>query len=127
MRALGFREVALRPPECLRRDVGTGGEARRELDRRLAPVLPQAEDPEAGALLESGPLLLGFGDRGIECMPRRERSGGAQVVIVVDDVTLPETHTCTRELHLPNYSCAAIMREKLLQALDHAADGFQKQ
>ena len=44
-----------------------------------------------------------------------------------DDVTLPETHTCTRELHLPNYSSADTLGKKLLLALDHAADGFQKQ
>lgn len=45
----------------------------------------------------------------------------------VDDETLPETHTCTRELHLPNYSCAAVLRKKLLLALDHSGDGFLKE
>tara|TARA_B110000046_G_C12681660_1_gene268802 strand:- start:377 stop:529 length:153 start_codon:yes stop_codon:yes gene_type:complete len=44
----------------------------------------------------------------------------------IDDETLPETHTCTRELHLPNYSSARVLREKLLLALDHGADGFLK-
>ena len=44
-----------------------------------------------------------------------------------DDVTLPETHTCTREVHLPHYSSEGVLREKLLLALDHAADGFHKQ
>ena len=41
--------------------------------------------------------------------------------------TLPETHTCTRELHLPNYSTAEVLRDKLLLALTHAADGFFRQ
>ena len=44
----------------------------------------------------------------------------------IDDHTLPETHTCTRELHLPNYSSAAVLREKLLLALSHGGDGFYK-
>jgi hypothetical protein len=43
-----------------------------------------------------------------------------------DDETLPETHTCTRELHLPNYSSPAVLSAKLLHALEHASDGFQK-
>ena len=43
-----------------------------------------------------------------------------------DDATLPETHTCTRELHLPNYSGAAVLREKLFYALAHGGDGFHK-
>ena len=45
----------------------------------------------------------------------------------VDDATLPETHTCTRELHLPNYSNATTLRSKLLLALSHASDGFLKE
>lgn len=45
----------------------------------------------------------------------------------VDDSTLPETHTCTRELHLPNYSSAAILSEKLTLALQHIGDGFHKE
>ena len=45
----------------------------------------------------------------------------------VDDSTLPETHTCTREVHLPNYSSATVLREKLLLALQHVDDGFQKE
>ena len=45
----------------------------------------------------------------------------------VDDASLPETHTCTRELHLPNYSTAAVLRAKLSVALDHIHDGFHKQ
>ena len=44
-----------------------------------------------------------------------------------DDLTLPETHTCTRELHLPNYSSLSVLRNKLLQALDHESDGFGKE
>lgn len=43
-----------------------------------------------------------------------------------DDETLPETHTCTRELHLPNYSNPAVLYSKLLLALEHASDGFHK-
>ena len=43
-----------------------------------------------------------------------------------DDATLPETHTCTREIHLPNYSSKAVLREKLLLALAHETDGFGK-
>lgn len=43
-----------------------------------------------------------------------------------DDITLPETHTCTRELHLPNYSSADVLREKLLVALSHSG-GFYKE
>jgi len=45
----------------------------------------------------------------------------------VDDSTLPETHTCTRELHLPNYPSAAILGEKLTLALQHIGDGFHKE
>jgi len=44
-----------------------------------------------------------------------------------DDFTLPECHTCTRELHLPNYTCLDVLRQKLLLALEHSEDGFQKQ
>lgn len=43
-----------------------------------------------------------------------------------DDATLPEIHTCTRELHLPNYSGVRVLTVKLLLALEHATDGFQK-
>jgi len=43
----------------------------------------------------------------------------------VGDETLPEVHTCSRELHLPPYASAQQLREKLLLALDHLADGFQ--
>ena len=46
--------------------------------------------------------------------------------VEVDDKTLPETHTCTRELHLPNYSNPAVLYAKLLRALEHASDGFHK-
>lgn len=45
----------------------------------------------------------------------------------VDDQTLPETHTCTRELHLPNYSSVDVLRQKLLLALEHEEDGFGKE
>ena len=44
-----------------------------------------------------------------------------------DVSTLPETHTCTRELHLPNYPSVEVTREKLLRALEHADDGFYKE
>ena len=44
-----------------------------------------------------------------------------------DNSTLPETHTCTRELHLPNYTRLGVLREKLLLALEHADDGFGKE
>ena len=44
-----------------------------------------------------------------------------------DNNTLPETHTCTRELHLPNYSSAQVLRAKLGVALEHVDDGFLKQ
>ena len=40
---------------------------------------------------------------------------------------LPETHTCGRELHLPRYESARQLRGKLLLALEHGADGFQKE
>jgi len=43
-----------------------------------------------------------------------------------DDATLPETHTCTRELHLPNYSSAEVLQAKLLLAIEHIEDGFLK-
>jgi hypothetical protein len=43
-----------------------------------------------------------------------------------DDESLPECHTCTRELHLPRYTSAGVLREKLLLALDHEDDGFGK-
>ena len=43
-----------------------------------------------------------------------------------DDASLPETHTCTRELHLPNYSSAEVLKAKLLLALEHIEDGFLK-
>ena len=42
-----------------------------------------------------------------------------------DDETLPETHTCTREIHLPNYSSIEVLRQKLFLALQHVDDGFQ--
>ena len=45
----------------------------------------------------------------------------------VDTHTLPETHTCTRELHLPNYPNVQVTREKILMALAHADDGFLKE
>lgn len=44
-----------------------------------------------------------------------------------DDSTLPEVHTCTRELHLPNYSSLEVLREKVVLALEHAEDGFGKE
>ena len=44
-----------------------------------------------------------------------------------DDATLPETHTCTREIFIPNYTSSHVLREKLMRALEHADDGFQKQ
>lgn len=44
----------------------------------------------------------------------------------IDDDTLPETHTCTRELHLPNYSSMNVLRDKLMYALAHSGDGFYK-
>lgn len=44
-----------------------------------------------------------------------------------DDCSLPETHTCTRELHLPNYSGPSVLCTKLLLALEHADDGFHKE
>ena len=44
----------------------------------------------------------------------------------LDDESLPETHTCTRELHLPNYSTPAVLQAKLLLALEHVDDGFRK-
>jgi hypothetical protein len=44
-----------------------------------------------------------------------------------DDHFLPETHTCTRELHLPNYSSADVLRAKLATALEHIDDGFYKE
>ena len=39
---------------------------------------------------------------------------------------LPECHTCTHELHLPPYASTAQLLERLLLALDHRNDGFQK-
>mmetsp|Transcript_66378 Transcript_66378/g.110341 ORF Transcript_66378/g.110341 Transcript_66378/m.110341 type:complete len:96 (-) Transcript_66378:9-296(-) len=44
-----------------------------------------------------------------------------------DDSTLPETHTCTHELHLPDYSSFELLRDKLLLALSHINDGFWKE
>ena len=43
----------------------------------------------------------------------------------VSEESLPEVHTCARELHLPPYSSGELLREKLLMALDHLTDGFQ--
>ena len=37
---------------------------------------------------------------------------------------LPETHTCTRELHLPEYATKEQLCERLCMALDHMHDGF---
>ena len=44
-----------------------------------------------------------------------------------DDATLPETHTCTHELHLPGYSSPEQLRDRLLLALSHIDDGFWKE
>jgi hypothetical protein len=44
----------------------------------------------------------------------------------LDDDSLPEVHTCTREVHLPNYSSYDVLKEKLLLALEHEDDGFGK-
>ena len=44
----------------------------------------------------------------------------------VDESTLPETHTCTHELHLPDYSSREQLANRLLLALDHIHDGFHK-
>ena len=44
-----------------------------------------------------------------------------------DDATLPETHTCTHELHLPSYSSPEQLRDRLLLALSHIDDGFWKE
>lgn len=46
---------------------------------------------------------------------------------VVGDGVLPETHTCTHELHLPAYSTKSLLRSKLLLALAHRNDGFQNE
>lgn len=43
----------------------------------------------------------------------------------VDLQTLPETHTCSRELHLPSYESLVQLQERLLLALEHRQDGFQ--
>ena len=43
----------------------------------------------------------------------------------VDDGTLPETHTCTHELHIPAYPSRTTLRDKLILALAHRDDGFQ--
>jgi hypothetical protein len=45
----------------------------------------------------------------------------------VDEDTLPETHTCTRELHVPAYSSSALFHTKLFLALAHRNDGFQNE
>lgn len=42
----------------------------------------------------------------------------------VDETTLPMVHTCTREIHLPEYQSIRQVQAKLLQALDHCEDGF---
>ena len=41
-----------------------------------------------------------------------------------DEHTLPEAHTCTHELHIPDYSSREVLQQKLLMALDHRDDGF---
>ena len=41
-----------------------------------------------------------------------------------DDEDLPMVHTCGREIHLPPYSSRAVLRAKLLKALEHRDDGF---
>lgn len=43
----------------------------------------------------------------------------------VDADSLPMTHTCSRELHMPPYTDAAVLRAKLLYALAYKGDGFQ--
>ena len=42
------------------------------------------------------------------------------------DETLPEVHTCTRELHLPAYTSRQAMHRALCLALEHRLDGFHK-
>ena len=44
-----------------------------------------------------------------------------------DDATLPVTHTCTHEIHLPPYLSRARLEERLLMALDHRWDGFHQE
>ena len=44
-----------------------------------------------------------------------------------DENTLPETHTCTHELHLPDYSSPEQLRDRLFMALLHIDDGFWKE
>ena len=55
------------------------------------------------------------------CVNASARSGALTAA------TLPETHTCTRELHLPNYSSVEVLRAKLATALEHIDDGFHKE
>lgn len=40
------------------------------------------------------------------------------------DDALPMVHTCTREMHLPEYRSFEQLQAKLLQALEHSEDGF---
>ena len=44
-----------------------------------------------------------------------------------DVLTFPETHTCTHELHLPDYSSPEQLRDRLFMALLHVDDGFWKE
>jgi len=60
--------------------------------------------------------LGGLGDNKIQLRLYRDAEEG----------TLPETHTCTHELHIPDYPSREVLREKLLVALEHRDDGFQK-
>ena len=42
----------------------------------------------------------------------------------VDATALPNVHTCTYELHLPDYPTRELLRDKLFLAMEHSSDGF---
>lgn len=43
------------------------------------------------------------------------------------DATLPEVHTCTRDMHLPSYVSSLQVADRLLLALAHSDGGFNKE
>ena len=43
------------------------------------------------------------------------------------EATLPEVHTCTRDLHLPPYSHRHVVADRLHTLLAHSDGGFNKE
>ena len=43
------------------------------------------------------------------------------------EATLPEVHTCTRDMHVAPWRCKLVVAERLHMALEFGGDGFNKE